>query len=89
MQPLQSETVMRHPKHTHFISLNMENHLHHLYVKGYKVMPLTRPIYPYNPVTRPEGRLNYVVVSCKCRLVLAYDKIGVASQNYCTTVQYS
>jgi hypothetical protein len=56
---------------------------------NYKVMPLTQPIYPYNPVTRPEGRLNYVVVRCKCRLVLAYDKIGVASQNYCTTVQYS
>jgi hypothetical protein len=29
MQPLQSETLMRHLKHAHYLSLNMENHLHH------------------------------------------------------------
>jgi len=29
MQPLQSETVVRHLKNTHYLPLNMENHLHH------------------------------------------------------------
>ena len=29
VQPLQSETVVRHLKHAHYLSLNMENHLHH------------------------------------------------------------
>ena len=29
VQPMKSKTVVRHLKHTHFLPLNMENHLHH------------------------------------------------------------
>ncbi len=64
--------------------MSLKSHLES-FTNQYKVMSLTQLSFSSNnPVTGPEGRYvfypSYVVASCK--YALAYEEIGVASQNY-------